>query len=56
MDEYDFLLKNSSAIKFGTRNIKSDFHMIPGAMASCIGKQQLYMEEIKEFHRIYRWL
>lgn len=56
MNEYDLLLKSSSAVKFGTRNSKSDFDMIPEVMNSRNGKQQLYLEEIKEFHRTYRWL
>lgn len=55
MDEYEILLKGSGAVKFGTRNVKSDFGLISGAAASCKGKQRLFLEEIREFHREYRW-
>ena len=56
MDEYDALLKGSGEVKFGTRNVKPDFELLPGALASCRGKERLFLEEIREFHRIYRWL
>ncbi len=56
MAEYDALLKDSSAVKFGTRNVKLDLQSIPGAMQSGQGKERLFLEEIREFHRIYRWL
>jgi polyketide biosynthesis 3-hydroxy-3-methylglutaryl-CoA synthase-like enzyme PksG len=56
MDEYETLLKGSSAVKFGTRNVKLDFQLIPEAFASCKGKQRLLLEEIREFHREYRWV
>lgn len=56
MDEYEALLKGSSAVKFGIRNVKLDFQLIPEAFASCRGKQRLLLEEIREFHREYRWV
>ncbi|SFJ92592.1 hydroxymethylglutaryl-CoA synthase family protein [Thermoflavimicrobium dichotomicum] len=56
MDEYDELLRGSSAVKFGTRNIKLDFDLLPGVLASSQGKGLLFLEEIREFHREYRWL
>jgi polyketide biosynthesis 3-hydroxy-3-methylglutaryl-CoA synthase-like enzyme PksG len=56
MDEYEDLLKGSGAVKFGTRNVKLDTQLIPGAWTSCQGKQRLVLEEIREFHRKYRWL
>jgi polyketide biosynthesis 3-hydroxy-3-methylglutaryl-CoA synthase-like enzyme PksG len=56
MDEYETLLKGSGAVKFGTRNVKLDFQLIPGAFHACQGKQRLFLEEICEFHREYRWL
>lgn len=55
MDEYDALLKGSGTVKFGTRNVKSDFNLIPEILASCQGKHRLFLEEIREFHREYRW-
>lgn len=56
MDEYETLLKGSGAVKFGTRNVKLDFQLIPGVFHACQGKQRLFLEEICEFHREYRWL
>ena len=56
IDEYDALLNGSSAVKFGTRNAKLDLELIPGAMISSNGKGRLFLEEIHEFHRKYRWL
>ena len=55
MDEYHALLIGSGAVRFGTRNVKSDFQLIPGVRESCNGNQLLFLEEIKEFHRKYRW-
>jgi len=56
MDEYEALLAGSSAVKFGTRNMETDFELIPEIMASCQGKRRLFLERIKEFHREYRWV
>jgi polyketide biosynthesis 3-hydroxy-3-methylglutaryl-CoA synthase-like enzyme PksG len=56
MDEYDVLLRDSSVVKFGTRNVELDFQLIPGALTSSQGKQRLYLDKIREFHREYRWI
>ena len=55
MDEYDELLMGSGSVKFGTRNVKSDFDMIPGLPLSGGAGKRLFLEEIREFHREYRW-
>lgn len=55
MEEYNALLRSSSTVKFGTRNLKSDFGFVPEAFESCKGKQKLFLEDISEFHRKYRW-
>ncbi|MFS0873152.1 hydroxymethylglutaryl-CoA synthase family protein [Paenibacillus xylanilyticus] len=55
MDEYENVLRNSSAVKFGTRNVKLDLNLIPGALASGHAGQRLYLEGISEFYREYRW-
>jgi len=49
-------LRGSGAVKFGTRNVKLDFGVVPRAISSCQGKEQLFLTEISEFHRQYRWL
>lgn len=56
MGEYDALLKDSGAVRFGTRNVKLELELIPEVLASCQGKQRLLLEEIREFHREYRWV
>lgn len=55
MDEYEDLLKGNSLVRFGTRNVKLDFDLFPGVLTSCQGTQRLFLEEIREFHREYRW-
>ncbi len=55
IDEYEVLLQGSGAVKFGTRNVELDFDLIPGAVQAIGGKQRLFLEEIREFHRVYRW-
>jgi len=56
MDEYENILRDSDVVKFGTRNVKLDFQLIPEAVVACQGKQRLFLEEIREFHREYRWI
>ncbi|MBY9081319.1 hydroxymethylglutaryl-CoA synthase family protein [Paenibacillus sp. HN-1] len=56
MDEYEALLAGSGAVKFGTRNMETDFGLIPEAMAASQGKGRLFLERIREFHREYRWI
>jgi len=55
MEEYERVLKESSLVKFGTRNVKPDFDIIQGVRDSCSGNERLYLEKINEFHREYRW-
>lgn len=55
MDEYDALLQNNSAVKFGTRNVKLDVDFIPRARRTQ-GKETLFLTEIREYHRQYEWV
>jgi polyketide biosynthesis 3-hydroxy-3-methylglutaryl-CoA synthase-like enzyme PksG len=52
MREYDSLLVNSNAVKFGTRNVVLDMNFIPHARKAQ-GKQTLFLTGIKEFQRQY---
>lgn len=56
MEEYHQILLKNSEIKFGTRNVKLDPMIIPGAYEKMQGKGKLVLKEIKEFHREYEWL
>jgi polyketide biosynthesis 3-hydroxy-3-methylglutaryl-CoA synthase-like enzyme PksG len=56
MDQYHTLLMGSGAVKFGTRNGKLDFDLIPETFAHSRGKGLLFLESIQEFHRVYRFV
>lgn len=56
MEEYEELFKGSGLVKFGTRNVKLDMNMIPNILDHHAGSPRLYLEEITEFHRKYRWI
>ncbi len=56
MDEYEALLMGSGVVKFGARNVKSDFELIPGISLEGKKEKRLFLGEIKEFHREYRWI
>jgi polyketide biosynthesis 3-hydroxy-3-methylglutaryl-CoA synthase-like enzyme PksG len=55
MSEYDDLLKDSSLVKFGTRNVILDTQFIPQARIAQ-GKPTLFLKSINEFHREYEWV
>ncbi|ELR72064.1 Hydroxymethylglutaryl-CoA synthase [Fulvivirga imtechensis AK7] len=55
IDEYEQLLRNSTAVKFGTRNLVLNTDFIPQARKAQ-GKEVLFLKEIKEFHRKYEWV
>jgi len=56
MPEYESILTGSGAVKFGTRNALPDKDFLPGCRELARGKQQLFLREIREFHREYEWL
>lgn len=55
IEEYEAIIDRSRAVKFGTRNVKVDTRFLPGVAAALDGRGRLVLEEIKEFHREYRW-
>lgn len=55
MDDYDRLLVDSNAVRFGTRNVSLDSSFIPEAR-HVHGKPILFLKQIKEFHREYEWV
>lgn len=55
MAQYDDLLVNSNAVKFGTRNVEPDTSFIPQARTTQ-GKEILFLKAIKEYHREYEWI
>ncbi len=52
MEEYDNLLVNNNAVKFGTRNVVLDTDFIPQARTAQ-GKEVFFLTKIKEFQRQY---
>ncbi|MEC1546929.1 polyketide biosynthesis 3-hydroxy-3-methylglutaryl-ACP synthase PksG [Bacillus rugosus] len=56
MEEYEVLFKGNGMVRFGTRNVKLDFEMIPDIVQFTQEKPRLFLEEISEFHRKYRWI
>jgi polyketide biosynthesis 3-hydroxy-3-methylglutaryl-CoA synthase-like enzyme PksG len=55
MDEYDDLLVNSNAVKFGTRNVTLDPDFIRPAR-KVHDRPILFLKQIKEFHREYEFV
>lgn len=55
MDDYHKLLLGSTNIKFGTRNFTPDKTFISDA-TKVLGREVLFLKEIKDFHREYEWL
>ncbi|UII31922.1 hydroxymethylglutaryl-CoA synthase family protein [Fulvivirga ulvae] len=55
MDEYENLLVGSNAVKFGTRNVTLDTSFIPQSRKA-MGRETLFLKEIKEFKREYEWV
>ncbi len=55
IEEYDYLLRGNSQLRFGTRNVRLDEGIFPGAKLAQNGKKYLKLREIKEFHRVYEW-
>ncbi|UAA37177.1 hydroxymethylglutaryl-CoA synthase family protein [Paraneptunicella aestuarii] len=55
MEEYEELLARSHSIKFGTRNMVLDSSFMTRSR-SALGKEVLFLKQIKEFHREYEWV
>jgi polyketide biosynthesis 3-hydroxy-3-methylglutaryl-CoA synthase-like enzyme PksG len=53
LDEYERVLRDSAAVRFGTRTAKLDEP--PPAQRSAAGSARLWLREIRDFHRLYEW-
>ncbi len=56
LNQYETILRGTGAVRFGTRNAKVDWNLIPQARASGSGARRLFLTEIKEYHREYEWV
>lgn len=56
MDQYHTILKNSGAVKFGTRNTIVNQQLLPELWQKNFGKGHLALRKINEFHREYEWV
>ncbi len=55
-EEYQYVLHQSNAVAFGTRNVTIDKTLFPKVWQQVEGKGRLVLKEIKEFHREYEWV
>jgi polyketide biosynthesis 3-hydroxy-3-methylglutaryl-CoA synthase-like enzyme PksG len=55
INDYETLMKESHLVKFGTRNVVLDTHLISGVRTSR-KTPTLFLKEIKEYHRNYEWV
>jgi polyketide biosynthesis 3-hydroxy-3-methylglutaryl-CoA synthase-like enzyme PksG len=55
MDQYEAVLRANDDVRFGTRNVKIEPDEV-APLGSGRGPQRLVLEEIREFHREYRWM
>ncbi|MEM9487728.1 MAG: hydroxymethylglutaryl-CoA synthase, partial [Myxococcota bacterium] len=55
VDEYERLLEQNSMVAFGTRNVRIERELFPGAYPPR-GGRRLFLREIREFHREYEWV
>jgi polyketide biosynthesis 3-hydroxy-3-methylglutaryl-CoA synthase-like enzyme PksG len=56
MPEYELLLRENGAIRFGTRDAKLNHQVIPAAWSACQHSRRLVLDEIAGYHRQYRWV
>jgi polyketide biosynthesis 3-hydroxy-3-methylglutaryl-CoA synthase-like enzyme PksG len=54
MEEYDGVISDSHAVRFGTRNVVVDRERYAPAL-NAGGRKTLFLSEIKEYHREYQW-
>jgi polyketide biosynthesis 3-hydroxy-3-methylglutaryl-CoA synthase-like enzyme PksG len=56
VEEYDEIQTAAGTAKFGTRNVTIDKHWASTARRSSVDRPLLYLDEIREFHRGYKWV
>ncbi len=56
IEEYETVLRESGAVRFGTRNAKPHSGSIAEAVKGISAEPRLYLKEIREFHREYEWI
>jgi polyketide biosynthesis 3-hydroxy-3-methylglutaryl-CoA synthase-like enzyme PksG len=54
-DEYEMVLRSSSIVKFGVRDVELKEWTDSAIVAGCKGAKRLYLSAIKNFHREYSW-
>ncbi|WP_307734946.1 hydroxymethylglutaryl-CoA synthase family protein [Chitinophaga nivalis] len=54
--EYENTFAANENLKFGTRDYKVDLYQFPETFKHVEGKNRLVFSEIKNFHRIYKWV
>ncbi|WP_078622965.1 hydroxymethylglutaryl-CoA synthase family protein [Streptomyces prunicolor] len=56
MDQYEAALQANDGVRFGTRNVKIEGADEAARSGSGESSERLVLEEIREFHREYRWV
>uniref|UniRef100_B8HKZ5 Hydroxymethylglutaryl-coenzyme A synthase domain protein n=1 Tax=Cyanothece sp. (strain PCC 7425 / ATCC 29141) TaxID=395961 RepID=B8HKZ5_CYAP4 len=56
IEEYEQILRSNQAGGFGTRNMCSDYQVVPGVWQQIQGQNRLILKSIQEFHREYEWV
>jgi polyketide biosynthesis 3-hydroxy-3-methylglutaryl-CoA synthase-like enzyme PksG len=56
MPEYELILRGGNAIRFGVKDIKLDYDIIPNAWSSFKDSKRFVLDRVDSYHRKYRWL
>lgn len=56
MDEYEALLRESSVIRFGTKNRVVDYPLSAEIISAIPQSGRLYLKQINDYHRVYEWV
>jgi polyketide biosynthesis 3-hydroxy-3-methylglutaryl-CoA synthase-like enzyme PksG len=56
MEEYESTFETNGNLKFGTRNYKTEIGQFSGPFKCIEGSGKLVFSEIKDYHRVYKWV
>ena len=56
LEDYDRMLHSNRAVAFGTRNTTLQYEDFPDVWEQVKGTGQLFLKQIREFHREYEWV
>lgn len=56
MPEYELILQGGNAIRFGVKDSKIDYDILPDALTSFKNSQRFVLDRVENYHRKYQWL